>query len=108
MRLSVSRSGLITAPTLSLLVAPVFAQTAPTPTPVPAPTPNPTAKPADKPAAYKPYKIGDWTVSGSLRARLEMWDWFSTPGFDDNYTYGAYLLRAGLARQTKSADYAFE
>jgi hypothetical protein len=80
-------------------------------TPLPAKSQTPVATPTAKPAAtpvYTPYKIGDWTVSGSLRARAEYWDWFSTPGFNDSYGYGAYLLRAGLTRQTKNADFAFE
>lgn len=96
----------LTGSAVTFVVAlPVLAQI---PSSSPSPIPAPAAKAAPAPAAYKPYKIGDWTVFGSIRARAENWDWFTTPGFDDSYTYGAYLLRAGLSRQTKSVDYAFE
>ena len=88
---------------------------APTSTPTGASTGAPTGAPArsatsatPKAATNQPYKIGDWTISGSLRGRVENWDWFSTPGFDDNYTFGATLLRLGAVRQTKNTDFALE
>ncbi len=93
-------------------ISTAFAQNPATPAPIPGPTTAAEAKPAvpaTKPAtAPPPYKIGDWTVNGSVRLRGENWNWFDTPGFDDNYTFGASLLRLGIGRQTKSADYQFE
>ncbi len=93
--------GLILLSPLAFISA-VNAQNAASPT-----TSSPAATP--KPAASsKPYKIGDWTISGSLRARGEYWDWFNTPGFDDNYTFGASLLRIAAARQSKNNDITLE
>ena len=63
--------------------APVAAQT-------PA-TPSAPAVPAA--AAPLPLRIGPVTISGSLRARGEGWDWFEAPGYDDRYAFGATLLR---------------
>jgi hypothetical protein len=38
-------------------------------------------------------------LSGSLRVRAETWSFFETPGFDDDYLFGAALLRASAAQQ---------
>lgn len=75
----------------------------------PASTPaagGPSTAPVTTPAApaAKPIKIGDWTFSGSLRARYENWRWFETPGFDDHYDFAGVLLRAGVARSWKHYD----
>jgi hypothetical protein len=39
------------------------------------------------------------TVSGSLRARIENWNWFDTPAADGSYTYVGVLARAALSDQ---------
>lgn len=41
----------------------------------------------------------DVKLTGSLRARAESWSFFETPGYDDEYTYFAMLLRASAAQQ---------
>ena len=44
--------------------------------------------------------VGDpLKLSGSLRVRAEQWSFFETPGFDDEYLFGAALLRASAAQQ---------
>jgi hypothetical protein len=50
----------------------------------------------------------EWRFSGSLRTRLENWDWFTTPGFDDNYSFAGTLLRAGATKQTSKFDTQIE
>jgi hypothetical protein len=37
--------------------------------------------------------------SGSLRLRAEQYSFFETPGFDDDYLFGAGILRASVAQQ---------
>jgi hypothetical protein len=74
---------------------------------MPAPTATPVATPvaATAPSAIK---IGDYTVTGSLRVRPEYWDWFRTPGFDDSYLYGGALLRVGMGRSRSKLDEQYE
>jgi hypothetical protein len=43
-----------------------------------------------------PIKIGSLTVSGSLRARFESWDWFATSAAHNSYNFGAATLRLAL------------
>ena len=74
----------------------------------PAPTATVSLTPAAAPATPPPIKIGNATLSINARARVENWNWFETPGFDDNYTFGALLLRAGLSRQKPKLDWQFE
>lgn len=51
--------------------------------------------------------LGRVTVSGSLRTRLEAWDWF--PGSGNNtYAYDGSLLRLGLKGESKNYDWQFE
>ncbi|MGZ5473168.1 MAG: alginate export family protein [Thermoanaerobaculia bacterium] len=48
-------------------------------------------------------------LSGSLRVRAEQWSFFETSGFDDEYLFGAALLRASAAQQVNpSLDWQFE
>jgi hypothetical protein len=71
--------------------------------------PADAAKPQPAPAqTYEPIKIGDVTFSGSLRARIEDWDWFKTPAADGNYTYGAVQLRLSLSQQKERIDWQVE
>jgi hypothetical protein len=71
--------------------------------PAPAPTP---ARPAAKPPA--PIELGPFTFSGSLRVRVENWNWFETPGFDDNYVFGAAVLRLSLGQQKERIEWLVE
>ena len=71
---------------------------------------NVSAKASAAPAAStpEPIKIGGVTFSGSLRARLEDWNWFETSAADHRYTFGAALLRLSLSQQKERLDWQVE
>ncbi|HEY7545075.1 MAG TPA: alginate export family protein, partial [Blastocatellia bacterium] len=66
------------------------------------------ASSAQTPASPKEIKIGSIVFSGSLRARLENWDWFDTSAADGSYTFGAALLRLSLGQKTEKIDWQVE
>jgi hypothetical protein len=73
----------------------------------PAPSaPGPSTAPANtKPAASpSPIKLGEYTVSGSVRARYENWSWFDTPGFNDSYGFTGALARVGISKTSPRLD----
>ena len=84
------------------------AQSSSNKTMVAAATPTPTPKPIPKPVASAPIKIGQVTVSGSLRLRAENWDWFDTTAGDGSYTFGAGTLRVGLSQQKENFEWMLE
>lgn len=48
-------------------------------------------------------------LSGNVRGRAESWSFFETPGYDDQYTFFAMLLRASAAQQVNPRlDWQFE
>lgn len=60
---------------------------------------------ADAPeAAKKP----DWTITGSLRVREELWDWFGTGTGKGHYAFTGELLRLAANRTTKTVDTTVE
>jgi hypothetical protein len=59
-------------------------------------------------AAPAPIKLGKLTVSGSLRLRLEDWDWFDTQAADGDYTFGAATLRLAIGQQKEKFDWQVE
>jgi hypothetical protein len=67
------------------------------------PSPTPTPKPANT-----PLKIGGLTLTGSLRARFESWDWFESSAAENNYNYGAATLRLALGQQLEKFDWQVE
>jgi hypothetical protein len=52
--------------------------------------------------------IGNVTFSGSLRLRTENWNWFHTSAADDDYTFGAALLRLSLSQESERVDWKVE
>lgn len=57
--------------------------------------------------APAPLMIGNVAVSGSLRPRVESWDWFS--GMANNqYTFTGSILRVSLSESRKSFDWQLE
>ena len=68
----------------------------------------PTANAAPTSTPPKQLKIGDLSFSGNLRVRLENWDWWETPGFEDRYTFGAAVLRLSLGQQKDRVDWLVE
>lgn len=74
---------------------------------------GPRSKSAPKPAATqqqqpKQRRIGDVNVNGSLRVRAENYGWFETPGFEDDYTFGAAVLRLSAGQQGERIDWLVE
>ncbi len=64
----------------------------------------PVADAQDSAAAVK---IGDVTVSGSLRTRVESWDWFQGTANGD-YTFPGSILSVSLAQSTTAYDWQLE
>ena len=52
-------------------------------------------------------KFGPVAVQGSIRSRLEMWDWFQGDG-DNAYVYSGNLLRLGFSQTGKKFDWQIE
>ena len=69
--------------------------------------PSSTPKPAAS-TSQDAIRIGKVTLSGSLRFRAEGWDWFDTSAANDDYWFGAALLRVGLSQQTERIDWQLE
>src|SRR5262245_45636202 len=57
--------------------------------------------------AVTPLKIGDVALSGSLRTRVESWDWFGGNA-DNEYTYPGSILRVNLSESRKAFDWQVE
>jgi hypothetical protein len=53
-------------------------------------------------------KIGDVTFSGSLRARLYVWDWFDAPPGQNQYAYSGNVLRFGFSEKRGGFDWNAE
>lgn len=73
--------------------------------------PDPSAKsqaPPKPESTYQPIKLGGVTFSGSLRVRVESWDWFDTPAADGDYTFGAAQLKLSLSQQRERLDWQVE
>jgi hypothetical protein len=72
-------------------------------------TPTPPTPPAPAvPQADKPLKLGDITITGSLRARLYVWNWFQAATGQNQYAYSGNLLRLNLAEKHGSFDWDAE
>jgi len=52
-------------------------------------------------------KLGPLTLTGSLRTRVEAWDWFQGDG-DNTYAYPGTVLRLGIGRQKPNYDWQIE
>src|SRR5512140_3565705 len=60
-----------------------------------------------QPATSQPLKLGDITVSGSLRTRVESWDWFQGSANND-YTFPGSIARLSLSQSSKVFDWQIE
>ncbi len=49
-------------------------------------------------AVAAPIKLGDVTVTGSLRSRLYGWDWFEPAAGENGYAYSGNLLRVSFSQ----------
>jgi hypothetical protein len=63
---------------------------------------------APAPPAYTPIRIGDVTISGSVRVRGESWSWFDAPPADASYTFGHALIRLGATYSKPRLDVMVE
>ena len=67
------------------------------------------AKPAaPAPATFKPIKFRGVVFSGSLRARMEGFDWFEPASGDNAYVYSGNLLRFGFSKKLETWDWNAE
>src|SRR5262252_4719277 len=55
------------------------------------------AAPASPAAAPDPMKLGDVTVTGTLRSRVYAWDWFQPTSGNNEYQYSGNLLRVNFS-----------
>ncbi|MBI3896069.1 MAG: hypothetical protein HY313_09075 [Acidobacteria bacterium] len=53
-------------------------------------------------------KLGDITVTGSLRSRVYVWNWFETPPAENRYAHSGNLLRLNLAGKRDHLDWSAE
>src|SRR5260370_10605875 len=56
----------------------------------------------------EPIKLGSVIVSGSIRSRVESWEWFTHNSGDPSYTFLGNQLRLGFTRPGKTFDWTFE
>jgi hypothetical protein len=82
----------------SLVLAAVAGAQTPAPT-VPSPSVSPDAT---------PIKLGDVTFTGTLRARLYVWNWFEAATGENQYQYSGNLLRLNFAEKLGGFDWDAE
>ena len=66
------------------------------------------AKPAASALGFKPLKIGDVIISGSLRTRVENWNFFDSPAADGEYTFSGTILRFSASQKKESYEWQIE
>jgi hypothetical protein len=69
---------------------------------------NPSPAAASSVAATDPIKMGDVTVTGTLRSRLYVWDWFRPALGENQYEYSGNLLRLNFAEKLHGWDWDAE
>ena len=60
------------------------------------------------PSAADPVKIGDITVTGTLRSRVYVWNWFQAPTGENQYAYSGNYLRLNFAEKRSGWDWDAE
>src|SRR5437763_388714 len=60
-----------------------------------------------QPATSQPLKLGDITVSGYVRTRVESWGWFQGSANHD-YTFPGSIARLSLSQSSKVLDWQIE
>jgi hypothetical protein len=58
--------------------------------------------------AADPIKLGDVTVTGTLRSRLYVWDWFQPATGENQYEYSGNILRLNFAEKLRGWDWDAE
>src|SRR5579864_1022318 len=59
-------------------------------------------------SADQPMKLGDVTLTGTLRLRAYGWDWFQASSGNNAYGYSGNLLRVNFAEKLKRWDWDAE
>ena len=54
------------------------------------------------------HKIGGVTVQGSIRSRVEAWDWFQAGSGENKYAYSGNLLRFSFSKSADQWDWQVE
>ena len=67
-----------------------------------------TCLPVSGQQTFEPVKIGSVTFSGSIRTRIENWDWFTASSGDHAYTYDGSTIRFGLSQMRPGLDWTAE
>src|SRR5712692_4773093 len=62
---------------------------------------------AQAPALQDPIKLGPFTIGGSIRARVENWEWFKGNA-DNSYTYSGNMFRLGIGQQGEKMEWQLE
>ncbi len=65
-------------------------------------------QPATAGAAAAPIKLGNVTVTGSLRSRLYIWDWFQPTAGDNSYAYSGNIFRISFSQSRDKWDWNAE
>src|ERR1700723_3099370 len=58
--------------------------------------------------SFEPIQFGPVTFTGSIRDRVESWDWFTPTAGEHNYTFDGNTIRLGLSENLKSFDWMVE
>ncbi len=66
------------------------------------------ASPAVAQSPAEPLKWGNVTVQGSIRTRLEAWNWFKSDSGDGGYAYLGNIARLSFSRNTERLDWQVE
>ena len=53
-------------------------------------------------------RLGSVTVQGSIRTRVEGWDWFQGPGYENTYVFPGTLIRLSFSQQCSKFDWDVE
>ena len=74
------------------------------------PSLTPKASAPNLPPAAAPIKVSGLTISGSIRARFESWDWFDVnpATADDSYNFGAVQLRLAIGQSKEKWEWQVE
>src|SRR5262245_31912306 len=59
-------------------------------------------------SAPEPIKLGSMNLSGSVRSRIEAWQWFKPDAGDPDCVFSGNLLRLNLTRPGKTFDWTIE
>ncbi|MBL8218180.1 MAG: alginate export family protein [Bryobacterales bacterium] len=61
-----------------------------------------------QPKPPEPLKLGSVVVQGSIRTRMEAWNWFDADPADSSYAFSGTLLRLSFGQSRRSLDWQFE